>query len=87
MLCHSVVFLEIFYWFNQLCWAKIHYSTYNFLILTFLYFFSWHTILRKNTLFYTQKQKQKLRKKHFSSFMFGVVYNSYLNFKIKQFFP
>ena len=26
-------------WFNQLCWAKIHYSTYNFFRLTFWIFF------------------------------------------------
>ena len=36
-------------WFNQLCWAKIHYSTYNFFGLTFCIFFSLHTILNKNT--------------------------------------
>ena len=32
-------------WFNQLCWAKIHYFTYNFFRLTFCIFFSLHTIL------------------------------------------
>ena len=62
-------------WFNKLCWGKIHYSTYNFFGLSFciffslgclfLYFFSLHTILSKNTWFFTQKQKQKLRKKTF----------------------
>ena len=36
-------------WFNQLCWAKIHYFTYNFFRLTFCIFFSLHTILSKNT--------------------------------------
>ena len=36
-------------WFNQLCWGKIHYSTYNFFGLTFCIFFSLHTILNKNT--------------------------------------
>ena len=36
-------------WFNQLCWAKIHYSTYNFFGLTFCIFFSLHIILSKNT--------------------------------------
>ena len=35
-------------WFNQLCWAKFHYSTYNFFRLIFCIFFSLHTILNKN---------------------------------------
>ena len=39
MLYHYVVFLEIFFWFNQLYLAKIHYFTYNFLKLTFCNFF------------------------------------------------
>ena len=26
-------------WFNQICWAKVHYSTYNFFELTFCNFF------------------------------------------------
>ena len=47
-------FLLLKFWtvpscFNQLCWAKIHYSTYNFFGLTFCIFFSLHTILSKNT--------------------------------------
>ena len=37
MLHHSVVFLEIFCWFNQLCWAKINYSTYNFRSISFIF--------------------------------------------------
>ena len=49
MLHYSIVFLEIFCWFNQLCWAKIHYSTYNLLGLIFCIFFSLHIILSKNT--------------------------------------
>ena len=59
-LSHSDVFLEIFCWFNQLCRAKIHYFTYNFLGLTFCIFFYLHIILSKKTLFYTQKQKKKI---------------------------
>ena len=35
-------------WFNQFCWAKIHYCTYNFFGLTFCIFFSLHIILSKN---------------------------------------
>ena len=35
MLYHYVVFLDFFFWFSQLCLAKIHYFTYNFLQLTF----------------------------------------------------
>ena len=36
-------------WFNQLCWAKIHYSTYNSFRLTFCIYIFLHTILSKNT--------------------------------------
>ena len=52
MLCHFVVFLEIFYWFRQLCQAKIYCLMYNFLKLTFCIFFSLLIILSKNTWFY-----------------------------------
>ena len=33
MLCHSVVFLEIFYGFSQICWAKIHCGARGFVTL------------------------------------------------------
>ena len=49
MLHHFVVFLEIFCGFDQLCWAKTHYSTYNFLELTFCIYFSFtHYFKYKN---------------------------------------
>ena len=55
--CWAVVFFFFKFWiiatvsslFTQLCWAKIHYSTYNFFGLPFCIFFSLHTILSKNT--------------------------------------
>ena len=54
-ICFLIFFLKFWTvatvpsWFNQLCWGKIHYSTYNFFGLTFCIFFSLHTILNKNT--------------------------------------
>ena len=48
LLSHFVFFFSFFKfwivatvpsWFNQLCWTKIHYSTYNFLGWLFVYFF------------------------------------------------
>ena len=70
-ICFLIFFLKFWTvatvpsWFNQIYWAKIHYSTYNFFGLTFCIFFSLHTILSKNTQFCAQKQKQKFRKKTF----------------------
>ena len=44
ILCHYVVFLEIFCWFSQLYWAKICCFAFNFLGLTFciIFFFFIH---------------------------------------------
>ena len=44
ILCWAIVFIfwivaTLSSWFNQLCWAKIHYSIYNFFGMTFCFFF------------------------------------------------
>ena len=88
MLHHSVVFLKIFVGLINFIESKFTIPRTIFFGRLFVYFFLYTLFYVKKKHSFAHKNKNKyLGKKHFSSFMFVVVYNSSLNFKIMQFFP